>query len=126
MVLLDGKKLSTEIKAEIAAEVTRLTAAGHKAPHLAAILVGNNGASESYVAGKIKSCAEVGFKSSLFRFDENVSEKELLDQIRKVNLNSDIDGFIVQLPLPKHINVQKVTEAVAPAKDVDGFHPINV
>ena len=95
-------------------------------PHLAAILVGNNGASESYVAGKIKSCAEVGFKSSLFRFEETVSEKELLEKINTINNNDDIDGFIVQLPLPKHINVQKVTEAISPAKDVDGFHPVNV
>ena len=126
MVLLDGKKLSTEIKAEIAAEVVALKAKGHKVPHLAAILVGNSGASESYVAGKIKSCAEVGFNSSLFRFDETVSEKTLLDKINAINNDDDIDGFIVQLPLPKHINVQKVTESILPSKDVDGFHPINV
>ena len=126
MVLLDGKKLSTEIKAEIAVEVTRLKTAGHKVPHLSAILVGNSGASESYVSGKIKSCAEVGFKSSLFRFEDSVSEKELLDKIHAMNTDADIDGFIVQLPLPKHINVQKVTEAILPSKDVDGFHPINV
>jgi len=125
MILLDGKKLSAEIKAEIAAEATKLKAAGHKIPHLAAVLVGNNGASESYVAGKIRSCAEVGFKSSLVRYDETVSEKELLNKIAALNGDRDIDGFIVQLPLPKHINVQKVTEAISPCKDVDGFHPVN-
>src|SRR5258706_9374530 len=104
MFLLDGKKLSTEIKAEIAAEVNELKAAGKIAPHLAAVLVGNNGASESYVAGKIKSCAEVGFKSSLFRFDDSVSEEELLNKIDALNNDNEVDGFIVQLPLPKHIN----------------------
>ena len=126
MILLDGKKLSLEIKAEIAAEVTALKASGHKIPHLAAILVGNNGSSESYVAGKIKNCAEIGFKSSLFRFEESAGEKELLNKINELNDDYDIDGFIVQLPLPKHIHVQKVTEAIHPKKDVDGFHPVNV
>src|SRR4051812_39984291 len=125
MVLLDGKKLSIEIKAEIASEVAAMKAAGKKSPHLAAVLVGNNGASETYVASKVRSCGEVGFKSSLIRFDENVSEPALLQKIDELNNNNDIDGFIVQLPLPKHISVQKVTEAILPQKDVDGFHPIN-
>src|SRR4051812_2483064 len=126
MILLDGKKLSTEIKAEIAAEVVQMKVKGQRAPHLAAILVGNSGASESYVAGKIKSCAEVGFKSSLFRFEENVSETELLNKITCLNQDKDLDGFIVQLPLPKQVNVQKITAAISPSKDVDGFHPVNI
>src|SRR5882757_2815555 len=103
MILLDGKKLSLEIKAELALEVQQMIADGKKVPHLSAILVGNDGASETYVASKVKSCAEVGFKSSLFRFDSSVSEKELLDKISEVNNDADIDGLIVQSPLPKHI-----------------------
>jgi len=126
MILLDGKKLSTEIKSEIAVEVKRMFAAGKRPPHLAAILVGNNGASETYVASKARSCSEVGFESSLIRFDETVSEKELLEKIISINKDERIDGLIVQLPLPKHINVQKVTETILPQKDVDGFHPVNV
>ena len=124
-VLLHGKKLSSEIKLEIAAEVAELKSAGKKIPHLAAVLVGNNGASETYVASKAKSCAEVGFKSSLIRLDENISEQELLSKINELNSDAEIDGFIVQLPLPKNISVQKITEAISPDKDVDGFHPMN-
>lgn len=124
-ILLDGKKLSAEIKLEIAAEVVAMKQAGKRTPHLAAILVGNNGASETYVVSKAKNCAEVGFNSSLIRLDESVSEQELLAKISELNNNADIDGFIVQLPLPKHISVQKITEAIDPKKDVDGFHPVN-
>ncbi|MCX6292303.1 MAG: bifunctional 5,10-methylene-tetrahydrofolate dehydrogenase/5,10-methylene-tetrahydrofolate cyclohydrolase [Bacteroidetes bacterium] len=126
MILLDGKKLSAEIKSELASETKRLLESGKRAPHLAAILVGSNGASETYVASKAKSCGEVGFISSVIRFDESVSEKELLKKIIEINLDPAIDGLIVQLPLPKHINVQKVTETILPQKDVDGFHPVNV
>ncbi|MCX6275931.1 MAG: bifunctional 5,10-methylene-tetrahydrofolate dehydrogenase/5,10-methylene-tetrahydrofolate cyclohydrolase [Bacteroidetes bacterium] len=124
-ILLDGKKLSAEIKLEIAAEVKQLIAAGKKVPHLAAVLVGNNGASETYVASKAKNCEEVGFMSSLIRLDEGISETALLGKIDELNSNADIDGFIVQLPLPKHIVVQKIMEAIDPKKDVDGFHPVN-
>lgn len=124
-ILLDGKKLSAEIKLEIAAEVKQLIAAGKKVPHLAAVLVGNSGASETYVASKAKNCGEVGFMSSLIRLDEGISETELLAKIDELNNNADIDGFIVQLPLPKHISVQKIMEAIDPKKDVDGFHPVN-
>ncbi len=126
MQLLDGKALSTQIKEEIKIEVEKRTAEGHKAPHLAAILVGNNGASETYVASKIRSCEEIGFKSTLVRLSIDVSEAELLSEIEKLNQDADIDGFIVQLPLPNHISENRVMEAVAPEKDVDGFHPINV
>ncbi len=126
MILLDGKKISSEIKLELKSEVEQLVASGKRAPHLAAILVGNNGASETYVASKAKSCEEVGFKSSLIRFEDSASEKELLKKIIEINLDDSIDGLIVQLPLPKHISVQKVTETILPQKDVDGFHPINV
>jgi len=125
MILLDGKKLSAEIKLEIAAEVSELKSKGKKIPHLAAVLVGNNGASETYVASKAKSCEEVGFKSGLIRLPDTISEKELLQEITKLNINDDIDGFIVQLPLPAHISSQKIMEAIDPSKDVDGFHPVN-
>lgn len=125
MVLIDGKKIAQEIKEEVAKEVAQRKALGLKTPHLAAILVGNDGASETYVGAKVKSCNEVGFESSLLRFDANISEEELLNEIEKLNNNPSVDGFIVQLPLPKHINEQKVIEAVNPAKDVDGFHPVN-
>jgi methylenetetrahydrofolate dehydrogenase (NADP+)/methenyltetrahydrofolate cyclohydrolase len=125
MILLDGKKLSSEIKFEIAQEVSKLKGEGKRPPHLAAVLVGNNGASETYVASKAKNCAEVGFASSVIQLDEKISESELLSQIDELNKNAAIDGFIVQLPLPKHISVQKITEAVSPKKDVDGFHPVN-
>ena len=124
-ILLDGKKLSAEIKAEIAAEVKQRAADGKKAPHLAAVLVGNNGASETYVASKAKNCAEVGFKSSVIRMKEETTEYDLLAKINELNKDHDVDGFIVQLPLPKHISVQKITEAIDPVKDVDGFHPVN-
>jgi methylenetetrahydrofolate dehydrogenase (NADP+)/methenyltetrahydrofolate cyclohydrolase len=126
MILLDGKKVSTEIKSELASEVKKMKAEGKRAPHLAAILVGNNGASETYIASKAKSCEEVGFGSSVLRFKETISEKDLLNKIIEINLDKNIDGLIVQLPLPKHINVQKVTETILPEKDVDGFHPLNV
>jgi methylenetetrahydrofolate dehydrogenase (NADP+)/methenyltetrahydrofolate cyclohydrolase len=124
--LLDGKKVSEQIKTEIAAEVQALKAKGKKVPHLAAVLVGNDGASETYVASKVKNCQLVGFESSLFRFDANISEQELLQVIQSLNENDEIDGFIVQMPLPKHINADTVTKAIAPHKDVDGFHPDNL
>jgi len=126
MQLLDGKWLSGQIKAEIKIEVAQIVAQGGKIPHLAAILVGNNGASETYVASKIKSCAEIGFKSTLVRLNDTASEAEVLAEIEKLNQDPDVDGFIVQLPLPAHISENRVMEAVNPAKDVDGFHPINV
>lgn len=126
MNLIDGKKIAAKIKAEIAEEVKALVANGHKVPHLAAIIVGNNGASETYVGHKEKGCAEVGFKSSIFRFEESATEAELLATIKQLNEDPEIDGFIVQLPLPKHIDENKVIEAIDPKKDVDGFHPINV
>jgi methylenetetrahydrofolate dehydrogenase (NADP+) / methenyltetrahydrofolate cyclohydrolase len=126
MTIIDGKAISAEIKAEIKIEVDKIIERGDKIPHLVAILVGNNGASETYVASKIKSCGEIGFKSTLLRFETNISETELLAEIEKVNQNDDMDGLIVQLPLPDHINVEKVTEAIDVRKDVDGFHPTNV
>jgi len=126
MTILDGKKTSQEIKNEIAEKVRQIKDTGGKIPHLAAILVGNDGASETYVASKVKSCEEVGFKSTLVRFDGSVSEEELLEAVQKINDDEDIDGLIVQLPIPKHISVQKVTDKIRPEKDVDGFHPINV
>lgn len=124
--LLDGKKTSLEIQNEIAEKVEILKATNGNAPHLAAILVGNNGASVTYVNAKVKACERVGFQSTLVQLDEAISEEELLAEIEKLNKNQKIDGFIVQLPLPKHIDEQKVTQAVAPAKDVDGFHPESV
>lgn len=126
MQLLDGKALSTTIKAEIKEEVEAWMAQGGKKPHLAAILVGNDGASETYVASKIRSCEQVGFTSTFVRLDESTSEEDLLREVRKLNEDADVDGFIVQLPLPKHISENTVMEAIDPAKDVDGFHPINV
>lgn len=126
MNLIDGKKIATEIKQEIAAEVTEMIKNGGKQPHLAAILVGHDGGSETYVAFKIKDCEEVGFKSSLIRYEDDVSEEELLAKVRELNVDDNLDGFIVQLPLPKHISEQKVIEAINPQKDVDGFHPENV
>lgn len=125
MQLIDGKKTSTEIKAEIAAEVAEMVANGKRRPHLAAILVGHDGGSETYVANKVKSCAECGFDSSLIRFEEDVTEEELLSKVRELNEDDSVDGFIVQLPLPKRISEQKVIEAIDYRKDVDGFHPIN-
>lgn len=126
MVIIDGKETAMEIKQEIAKEVKRMMAAGEKLPHLAAILVGHDGGSETYVANKVKACDECGFKSTLFRFEDDVTEDELLQAIDKLNHNDDVDGFIVQLPLPRHIDEQKVIEAIDYKKDVDGFHPINV
>lgn len=125
-MLLDGVKISNTVKGELAEQVKDLTAQGHRAPHLAAILVGSDGASETYVASKVKSCEKIGFGSTLVRLDENVSEEQLLSEIDKINNNPEIDGLIVQLPLPKHISEQKVTERVHPSKDVDGFHPVSV
>ena len=126
MQLLDGKLTSSKIKNEIAKKVIEMMANGYKRPHLAAILVGNNAASETYVNAKVKACELVGFDSTLIRLDENVSEVDLLIEVDKINLNSEIDGLIVQLPLPKHISEIKVTETIIPNKDVDGFHPINI
>lgn len=125
-MLLDGKKISDEVKAELAEEVKAMTAQGLRAPHLAAILVGSDGASETYVASKVKACNAIGFGSTLIRLPSDVSEERLLHEIDAINENTEIDGLIVQLPLPKHIDEQKVTERVIPEKDVDGFHPVNV
>ncbi|GAA4436056.1 bifunctional methylenetetrahydrofolate dehydrogenase/methenyltetrahydrofolate cyclohydrolase FolD [Pontibacter saemangeumensis] len=126
MTLLDGKKTSEDIQKEIAAEVAELKASGGKTPHLAAILVGHDGGSVTYVNNKVLACERVGFASSLFHFEDTITEEELLNKIKELNEDEDIDGFIVQLPLPKHIDPEKVLEAVDPQKDVDGFHPINV
>lgn len=125
MIILDGKKTSNDLKDEIAKEVKKIKEKGHKVPHLAAIIVGNDGASLTYVNAKVQSCKRVGFESSLYRLPNTVSEIELLDKIEELNQNDDIDGFIVQLPLPPQIDTQKVLMAVDPDKDVDGFHPTN-
>lgn len=124
--LINGKEVSKKIQSEIAAEVEQMLKAGQKRPHLAAVLVGDDPASQTYVTSKIKACEKVGFKSSLVRYAAEVSEQVLLQKIEELNNDDDLDGYIVQLPLPRHINEQKVIEAVKPAKDVDGFHPINV
>ncbi|HNX56086.1 MAG TPA: tetrahydrofolate dehydrogenase/cyclohydrolase catalytic domain-containing protein [Prolixibacteraceae bacterium] len=126
MILIDGKKTSEDIKKEIAEEVKKIVASGKRAPHLAAVLVGHDGGSESYVAYKIKDCAEVGFRSTLIRFEDDVTEAELLAKVAELNADEELDGFIVQLPLPKHISEQKVIEAIDSKKDVDGFTPENV
>lgn len=126
MQILDGKKASQAIKNDLKIDVAQLAAEGKKIPHLAAILVGTNGASETYVAAKVKSCEEVGFKSTLIRFEETVSEMKLLDKIRELNIDPDVDGILVQLPLPKHISEEQVINTIDPDKDVDGFHPVNV
>ena len=126
MVLLDGKKTSEILQSEIADEVIKIKNSGGKIPHLAAVLVGHDGGSETYVAAKVKACERVGFKSTLIRFDENVTEEEVLNCVAKLNNDQDLDGFIVQLPLPKHISEEKVIEAINPHKDVDGFHAVNV
>ena len=125
MQLIDGKAVAAQIKREIATEVNEILANGGKRPHLAAILVGHDGGSETYVAAKVKACEECGFKSTLIRYEADVTEKELLAKVEELNNDADIDGFIVQLPLPSHIDEQKVTEAIDYRKDVDGFHPVN-
>lgn len=124
--LIDGKAISDQIKLEIAEEVKQILAKGGKQPHLAVIIVGHDGGSETYVAHKVKSCEQVGFKSTRIAFEDNITEAELLAEIQKLNNDTDIDGFIVQLPLPKHISEDKVIEAIDYKKDVDGFHPVNV
>ena len=126
MNIIDGKAIAAQIKLEIAEEVKQIIAQGKKRPHLAAILVGNDGGSETYVANKVKTCDEVDFKSTLIRYKDDVSEEELLNKVIELNNDSDVDGFIVQLPLPKHISEEKVIETIDYRKDVDGFHPVNV
>ena len=126
MQLIDGKATATAIKAEIAEEVKAIVAAGGKQPHLAAVLVGHDGGSETYVKNKVLACEACGFKSTLIRYEDDVTEEELLACVDRLNRNGDVDGFIVQLPLPKHIDEQKIIEAIDYRKDVDGFHPINV
>ena len=125
MQLLDGKKTSEDIKQEIAAEVQKMKAKGEKVPHLAAVLVGNNGASLTYVGSKVRSCEQIGFESTLVSLPETITESELLAKIADLNEDDNLDGFIVQLPLPKHINEEKILMAIHPDKDVDGFHPTN-
>jgi methylenetetrahydrofolate dehydrogenase (NADP+)/methenyltetrahydrofolate cyclohydrolase len=124
--LIDGKKVAAEIKKEIADEVLKLKNEGRKIPHLAAILVGEDGSSQTYVANKVKDCGEVGFRSTLITYDNNIRESLLLDKIHELNNDDDIDGFIVQLPLPDHISENKIIEAIDPMKDADGFHPVNL
>jgi methylenetetrahydrofolate dehydrogenase (NADP+) / methenyltetrahydrofolate cyclohydrolase len=126
MQLIDGKAVSAAVKQEIAAQVSQMIAEGKKRPHLAAILVGHDGGSEAYVAGKVKDCEDCGFVSTLIRFEDDVTEETILSEVEKLNQDVDVDGFIVQLPLPKHISEQKVIEAIDFRKDVDGFHPVNV
>ena len=126
MQLLDGKATAAKIKEEIAQEVEQIVAAGGKRPHLAAVLVGHDGGSETYVKNKVLACEACGFKSTLIRYEDDITEQELLDCVAKLNADDDVDGFIVQLPLPKHIDEQKIIEAIDYRKDVDGFHPINV
>lgn len=126
MTVIDGKSTAAQIKREIAAEVAQMIAEGNRAPHLAAILVGHDGGSETYVSNKVKACEECGFRSSLIRFEDDVTEERLLDEIKRLNEDPEVDGFIVQLPLPRHIDEQNVIRAIDPSKDVDGFHPINV
>lgn len=126
MKILDGKLSSQAIKDELKIEVAQLAAEGKKIPHLAAILVGTNGASETYVAAKVKACEESGFKSTLIRFEESITENKLVDKINQLNTDPDIDGILVQLPLPRHINDEHIINAIDPDKDVDGFHPVNV
>ncbi len=126
MTIIDGKQSAMAIKSEIADEVKAILENGGKQPHLAAVLVGHDGGSETYVKNKVLACEQCGFKSTLIRYEDNVSEEELLDCVDRLNRNGDVDGFIVQLPLPRHIDEQKIIEAIDPRKDVDGFHPINV
>ncbi len=126
MKLLDGKATAAEIKAELRNAVEQRKSEGKKIPHLAAVLVGNDGGSLTYVNAKVKACGEIGFESSLIRYEESVTEEELLNEIKRLNESEEVDGFIVQLPLPKHIDELKITQAIDPAKDVDGFHPVNL
>lgn len=126
MELIDGKKIAAQVKQELADEVARLKVTGHKTPHLVAVLVGNDPASETYVASKVKACQEVGFKSTELRYSADITEEQLLTVVDKLNQDADVDGYIVQLPLPAHISEQKVLLAIDPDKDVDGFHPCNV
>lgn len=126
MQIIDGKTISADIKKEIAAEVAGLIDKGRRAPHMAAILVGHDGASETYVASKEKNCHSVGITSSVYRYEENISEQALLEVISFLNQDEEIDGFIVQLPLPKHMNVDRIIAAIDPEKDIDGFHPMNM
>lgn len=126
MTLIDGKKVAEDIKHEIAAEVDAMVAAGKRRPHLVAILVGHDGGSETYVANKVKACEVCGFKSTLIRFEDDVTEEKLLETIESLNNDPEVDGFIVQLPLPRHISEQRIIEAIDYRKDVDGFHPVNV
>ncbi|MBK8657679.1 MAG: bifunctional 5,10-methylene-tetrahydrofolate dehydrogenase/5,10-methylene-tetrahydrofolate cyclohydrolase [Bacteroidetes bacterium] len=126
MLLLDGKKLADELKSEIKTETESFMAAGGRKPHLAAILVGNDGGSLTYVGHKVKACEQVGFKSTLLHFEDSISEEQLLNEVKKLNDDEEVTGFIVQLPLPKHINADRVIMAIDPRKDVDGFHPVNV
>lgn len=126
MELIDGKRISAEIKEEMAGEIEQIKKSGEKIPHLAAVLVGHDGASETYVANKIKTCEQIGIKSTLVRCEDTVTQEELLNKVEKLNNDNDIDGFIVQLPLPDHIDEQQVIESIDPKKDVDGFHPVNL
>ncbi len=126
MQLIDGKQTAADIKAEIAATVAKMVADGKRRPHLAAVLVGHDGGSETYVAAKVKACEECGFRSTLIRYESDVTEEELLKTVAQLNADDEIDGFIVQLPLPRHISEQAVIEAIDYRKDVDGFHPVNV
>src|ERR1044071_3151976 len=126
MQILDGKKASQAIKDQLGIDVAQRSVEGKKVPHLAAILVGNNGASETYVAAKVKACEEAGFRSTLIRFEDTVSENKLLEKIGELNDDPDVDGILVQLPLPKHISDEEVINAIVPDKDVDGFHPVNI
>jgi methylenetetrahydrofolate dehydrogenase (NADP+)/methenyltetrahydrofolate cyclohydrolase len=124
--ILDGKQISLQIRQEIAAEVALLRKNGQKVPHLVAVLVGNDGGSETYVSHKVKACEEVGFRSSLYRYEDSISEDELLSIVDAINQDTEVDGLIVQLPLPKHISVDKIIAKILPEKDVDGFHPVNL
>lgn len=126
MQLLDGKKVSQAVKNELLQKTTQLISQQKKVPHLAAILIGSNGASETYVASKIKNCEEIGFKSSLYRFEATATEEQIFAKISALNIDEDVDGILVQLPLPKHISEEKIINLINPAKDVDGFHPISV
>lgn len=126
MNLIDGKAVAAQIRQEISQEVKQIKDSGGKTPHLAAVLVGHDGGSETYVANKVKACEQVGFKSTLIRFEDDITEEELLNCVYQLNKDTDIDGFIVQLPLPRHISESKITEAIDYKKDVDGFHPVNV